>query len=118
MNAPAKEKANPRLSEVLAPAYADCGEQEVNDAMTWWARLSGKSHESWTMPDNDVTIVAYDYDNLRTTAHGLATVARLVQILSECGGESKPSLAISCGLNSALVALANSLDMQVSRYEN
>lgn len=117
MNAPVKEKANPQLSEVLAPAFADCGAQEVNDALIWWARLSGKIHESWTMPDKDVTMAASAFDRLRTTAHGLATVARLMQILAECGGESKPSVAISCGLNSAMVALADSLDVQVSRYE-
>lgn len=110
-------KPNPRLSEVLAPAFANCGEQEINDAMVWWGRLSGRESDSWQMPEKPVTIDAFDYDRLKTAAHGLSAVARLVQILADCGGESKPAPGISCGLHSALVALAVDIDAQLDKHE-
>lgn len=103
-------KPDPKLSEVLAPAFADCGASEIGDALIWWDRLSGRSASNWMQPSGDVTINPCTFGDLRVMAFGLHAVSRIAQVLVDGGTDSAPAPWLSAGLLAAINGLAGALD--------
>jgi hypothetical protein len=106
----AKGETEPRLSDVLAPAFANAREAEINSALHLSGQLSGRDLP-WTDPGAEVTINREDYSRLHGMLHGLSAIAALSQIVrgvDDGGAESAPWLL--CGLDCAMVALSGSAD--------
>lgn len=105
----ASAEAAPLLSDVLAPAFASTTTDQVQDAVVWWGKLTGKIPADWTQPNEAVTVAPYRVARLRNAAMGIAAVARVTSIINLAGENSIPDGSLSEGLHLAMVALADSL---------
>lgn len=97
---------DPKLYDVLAPAFKDCEKGHVSDAMEQWGKISGKISMDWTEPDAAITVQPMHWSKVRNAAHGLQAIARLSRIIKE-GQVSEPSGWLTGGLDSAMVALSD-----------
>jgi hypothetical protein len=106
----AERTAAPLLSDVLAPAFTDAQEEEINDALNWRRQLTGDDLP-WIDPGHDVTIPRQAFAQLAGAVHGVLAVSRMVQILLRIDNDStKADPALLEGLDCALVALAETVD--------
>lgn len=106
-------KRDPKLSEVLAPAFAGTDDDTLNDALLLQSHLTGK-RKVWAKPDADVTIHAQTFGELYEAANGLSAVARLAQILRDHSGDAQLYEPLSGGINSALCSLAWFIEVTLS----
>lgn len=99
-------REDPKLSDVLDPAFKDCDEEHVSDAMIQWGQISGKIPMDWTEPDTAITVQPLPWSKMRAAAQGLQAMARLSRIIKE-GAVSQPSAWLVGGLDSAIIALSD-----------
>ena len=109
------QTAAPAVNFDIPPFFrGKINEEQVEDALLWWAQLTGNAPTDWTEPDKPITVYPAVFAGLRNAANGLTAVTRVLAITSG-GADSTPGGWLACGLVSAAVALADSINNDLSR---
>ena len=102
---------NQQLSQIEVPGYlaGRVNQGQADDALLWWAQLTGNEPLDWTDPQRNVILYGHDVARLANATQGLSAVARLLRMTCETS-ESKVSPCLQGGLAAAVVALVDSME--------
>lgn len=102
---------NQQLSQIEVPGYlaGRINQGQADDALLWWAQLTGNEPLDWTDPQRNVILYDHDVAMLANATQGLSAVARLLRMACETS-ESKVSPYLQSGLAAAVVALVDSME--------
>lgn len=101
-------------ADIQAPMQGKINQEQVDDAVAWWAQLTGVTPANLDQPEAPVTIQPHHYADLRNAADGLNAIATLLSV-ANCSADSKLSSFFSGGLISAMVALSGQLSGNLDR---